>query len=88
MTGFTASSFYATAITYTLFVVFCWLAPSALAVLGPKVTMLLGACAYPLAVASFFHMTDWLYYSSSALVGLGAALLWPAKVSRPRSELH
>ena len=43
--------------------------------------MFLGAVSYPVLVASFFYLNDYLYYSASALLGLGAAILWSAQVS-------
>ena len=42
--------------------------------------MFLGAVSYPVLVASFFYLNDYLYYSASALLGLGAAILWSAQV--------
>ena len=41
--------------------------------------MFLGAVSYPVLVASFFYLNDYLYYSASALLGLGAAILWSAQ---------
>ena len=43
--------------------------------------MFLGAVSYPVLVASFFYLNDYLYYSASALLGLGAAILWSAQAS-------
>jgi len=77
--GFSATGFYSSAIIYAVFAVFSWFAPSVMVVLGLKVTMFLGAVTYPVLVASFFYLNDYLYYSASALLGLGAAILWTAQ---------
>ena len=79
--GFSATGFYSSAIIYAVFAVFSWFAPSVMVVLGLKVTMFLGAVSYPVLVASFFYLNDYLYYSASALLGLGAAILWSAQAS-------
>ena len=79
--GFSATGFYSSAIIYAVFAVFSWFAPSVMVVLGLKVTMFLGAVTYPVLVASFFYLNDYLYYSASALLGLGAAILWSAQAS-------
>ena len=50
--------------------------------------MFLGAVSYPVLVASFFYLNDYLYYSASALLGLGAAILWSAQVSWICAHTH
>ena len=78
--GFSATGFYSSAIIYGAFAMFSWFAPSIMVILGLKVTMFLGALTYPALVASFFYLNDYLYYSASALIGIGAAILWTAQV--------
>ena len=79
--GFSATGFYSSAILYGAFAMFSWFAPSIMVILGMKVTMFLGALTYPALVATFFYLNDYLYYSASALIGMGAAILWTAQAS-------
>ena len=51
-----------------------------MAVLGLKLTMFLGSLTYALYVTSFFHLTNWFYYLTAVVNGIGAGLLWPASV--------
>lgn len=53
-----------------------WLAPSYISVTGPRVAILTGAACYVLFIASFLWPHEALLYSMSALVGVGAALMW------------
>jgi hypothetical protein len=86
--GFTGSGFYSLSIIYATFTAFSWIAPSVMVVLGLKITMFVGAVIYALFVATFFQLNNGLLYSASALLGLGAALIWTAQVRYIKSELH
>lgn len=68
-------------ITYTVFALSNWLAPSVIAVTGVKFGMLVGAITYVLYTASFIYPTTYLFYSAAALIGLGAGPLWTAQGS-------
>ncbi len=77
---FSGSGFYSLAIIYATLAAFAWFAPSAMVVLGNKLTMLSGAVTYAMFIASFFYLQNWLLYTASAVLGIGAALLWSAQV--------
>ena len=62
--------------------VFNWLAPSAMAIMGLKLTMIVGASTYALFVAGFFLMYEEVLYTLSALIGVGAAFIWTAQVKK------
>ncbi len=57
----------------------CLLA-SATQVIGLKFTMILGSVWYATYIASFFYLNEALLYSASAMLGIGAALIWTAQV--------
>ena len=59
--------------------VFNWLAPSAISLLGLKMTMIIGASTYALFVAGFFLMFEEVLYTLSAVLGIGAAFIWTAQ---------
>lgn len=69
------------AIIYTVFAVSNWLAPSIVAILGVKRSMICGAVLYALFIASFLYPTVWLLYLMSAALGVGAAVIWTAQGS-------
>ena len=46
----------------------------------PRVTMIVGAVAYGLFIAQLLILNDILLYVSSALLGVGAAIIWTAQV--------
>ena len=64
------------AIIYAFLATCNWLAPSAVAVLGPRGAMITGGIFYSTFIGQFLYPNDYLLYGSSALLGLGAALLW------------
>ena len=43
--------------------------------------MMIGAGAYNLYVGQLLYPQNWLLYTSSALVGIGAAVIWVAQVT-------
>lgn len=73
---FQGNAFISLAILYTMFSICNWIAPSYIAVTGPRVAIVTGACCYGLFIASFFYPHEALLYCMSVLVGFGAALIW------------
>lgn len=79
--NFTGDGYISLCITYTVFAVSNWLAPSIIAITGLKFGMFLGAITYVIYSASFIRPTTALFYSAAALIGLGAGPLWTAQGS-------
>jgi len=79
--GFSGDARTSAAILYATFTFFNWFAPSVVARLGPRITMMIGAGAYNLYVGQLLYPQNWLLYTSSALVGIGAAVIWVAQGS-------
>nr|CAI5855156.1 unnamed protein product [Callosobruchus analis] len=74
--SFDASAYYSLGIIYVFFSVFNWSTPSVISVIGPKFSMLLGGITYVLFILSFLIPQTWLLYLVSAIIGIGAALIW------------
>ncbi|VEN47295.1 unnamed protein product [Callosobruchus maculatus] len=74
--SFDASAYYSLGIIYVFFSVFNWSTPSVISVIGPKFSMLLGGITYVLFILSFLIPKSWLLYLVSAVIGIGAALIW------------
>lgn len=79
--NFTGDGYISLCITYTVFAISNWLAPSIIAVTGIKYGMFLGALTYALYTASFTYPTTQLFYVAAALIGFGAGPLWTAQGS-------
>lgn len=79
--NFTGDGYLSLCITYAVFALSNWLAPSTISVTGIKYGMFLGACTYVLYSASFIYPTTWLFYAVAALVGFGASHIWTAQGS-------
>lgn len=79
--NFTGNGYISLCITYTVFALSNWLAPSIIALTGVKYGMFLGATTYALYSASFIYPTTALFYAAAALIGLGAGPLWSAQGS-------
>lgn len=79
--NFTGDGYISMCITYTVFAISNWLAPSIISLTGIKYGMFLGAITYALYSASFIYPTTCLFYLSAALVGIGAGPLWAAQGS-------
>lgn len=73
---FEGNAYTSLAIIYAVFAVCNWLAPSYISLTGPRVAIITGAVCYVLFIASFFYPHDALLYCISAVVGVGAALIW------------
>lgn len=78
---FEGDGYTSLAIIYTFSAAFNVFASPVIAFVGAKWTMVLGSLTYIGFVASFFYLNEILLYSSSALLGIGAAMLWPSQVS-------
>lgn len=79
--NFHGDGYISLCVTYTVFALSNWLAPSIIALLGIKYGMFLGAVTYVIYSASFIYPTTILFYTSATLIGLGAGPLWTAQGS-------
>jgi len=79
--GFTGSGFVSLATLYASFALCNWAAPSIVAVAGPRITMFLGSLLYALFIGQFWQPNTIILYLCSAILGLGAAILWTAQVT-------
>ncbi|CAG0921942.1 unnamed protein product [Notodromas monacha] len=78
---FGGDAYVSLGIVYAFFAVSNWLAPSVVSIVTPKWTMVIGAVPYLVFVGSFLYPNAWLLYISSAVLGMGAALLWTGQGS-------
>lgn len=74
--SFTGKGYTSLAIIYAVFASCNWLAPSFISLTGPRITILTGAFCYIFFIATFLWPSTNLLYIASALVGVGAALIW------------
>jgi len=77
--GFQGVGQWSLAIIYMMFTCCNWIAPSVVAVLGPRPTMVVGALTYAAFMAQMLVLNTYLLYASSALLGVGAAIIWTAQ---------
>ncbi|CAJ0571565.1 unnamed protein product, partial [Mesorhabditis spiculigera] len=70
------SGYYVSTILYLTYTFMNFLVPPVIAKIGPKWAMVAGMLCYVTYMLGFLHVEGWLLYSLSALLGLGAALLW------------
>lgn len=66
-------------ILYSTFTLSNLLSSSIVSLLGAKISLLLGASAYVLFVASNIQPVEWTQYVAGAVLGFGASLLWTAQ---------
>ena len=64
---------------YGMFAFFSFFGPKVVSMLGPKVSMILGAVAYAIVVASNLIDSAVVQILANLLVGVGAAILWNAQ---------
>lgn len=79
--NFSGDGYVSLCITYIVFAISNWLAPSMIALTGLKLGMFLGSLTYALYAASFIYPSNILFYAAAALIGLGAGPLWTAQGS-------
>ncbi|KAJ4462658.1 putative major facilitator superfamily protein [Paratrimastix pyriformis] len=71
--------FIALGIIYFSFCVFSNISSPIIARFGPRACMIAGSIPYALFIASNLLSIEYLTYAAALLIGLGAALLWPAQ---------
>ncbi|RVE69734.1 hypothetical protein OJAV_G00080730 [Oryzias javanicus] len=76
---FTGSGYHSLGIIYGVFSFSNLLAPTAVKVIGAKVSMFLSGLLYSGYIAVFIIPSTWSFYLTSVLIGIGAALLWTAQ---------
>ncbi|KAK7113337.1 UNC93-like protein MFSD11 isoform X2 [Littorina saxatilis] len=76
---FEGNGYTSLGIIYAVFGVSNWGAPSFVSFAGPKVSMVFGSTLYFVFILSFLKPMVWALYAGSALVGIGAAILWTAQ---------
>ncbi|CAK6972423.1 UNC93-like protein MFSD11 [Scomber scombrus] len=76
---FTGSGYHSLGIIYGVFSFSNLLAPTVVAVIGPKITMFLSGLLYSGYIAVFIAPSTWAFYLTSVLIGIGAAMLWTAQ---------
>ncbi|KAM7387051.1 hypothetical protein PAMA_009595 [Pampus argenteus] len=76
---FSGSGYHSLGIIYGVFSFSNLLAPTVVAVIGPKITMFLSGLLYSGYIAVFIIPSTWAFYFTSVLIGIGAAMLWTAQ---------
>uniref|UniRef100_A0A7N6FAB7 Major facilitator superfamily domain containing 11 n=1 Tax=Anabas testudineus TaxID=64144 RepID=A0A7N6FAB7_ANATE len=76
---FSGSGYHSLGIIYGVFSFANLLAPTVVAVIGPKMTMFLSGLLYSGYIAVFISPSTWAFYLTSVLIGIGAAMLWTAQ---------
>lgn len=76
---FTGSGYHSLGIIYGVFSFSNLLAPTIVTVIGPKFAMFVSGLLYSGYIAVFIAPVTWAFYFTSALIGVGAALLWTAQ---------
>ena len=57
-----------------------WFAPSIVLALGPRISMILAALLYLFNIVQLLYLEPVSIYIASALLGLGAPIIWTAQV--------
>ncbi|XP_074553562.1 UNC93-like protein MFSD11 [Halichoeres trimaculatus] len=76
---FIGSGYHSLGIIYGVFSVSNLLAPTVVAVIGPRCTMFLSGILYSGYISVFVIPSTWSLYFTSVLIGVGAAMLWTAQ---------
>ncbi|CAJ1076067.1 UNC93-like protein MFSD11 [Xyrichtys novacula] len=76
---FSGSGYHSLGIIYGVFSISNLLAPTVVAVIGPRLTMFLSGILYSGYTAVFIIPSTWSFYFTSVLIGIGAAMLWTAQ---------
>eukprot|EP00047_Mylnosiga_fluctuans_P003001 m.226943 g.226943 ORF g.226943 m.226943 type:complete len:423 (+) comp11505_c0_seq1:40-1308(+) len=79
--GFGDLGYNSLAVIYAVFSVANFISPFIVDLTGPRIGMALGGSLYCLFIAAFLKPMAWSIMVSSALLGLGAAVLWTAQGS-------
>ncbi|XP_015588613.1 UNC93-like protein MFSD11 [Cephus cinctus] len=74
--SFSGDGYTSLAIIYAVFATCNWLAPSYISMTGPRTAILTGCCCYIFFIGSFLWPHTVLLYVASAVLGIGAALIW------------
>ncbi|XP_003704460.1 UNC93-like protein MFSD11 [Megachile rotundata] len=74
--NFTGEGYTSLSIIYAVLAICNWLAPSYISMTGPRAAIVTGAFSYVFFIAIFFWPQYILLYCASAVLGLGAALIW------------
>ncbi|XP_067912940.1 UNC93-like protein MFSD11 isoform X2 [Heterodontus francisci] len=80
-TSFSGSGYNSLAIIYGVFSASNLIAPSVVAVVGPKLSMVFSGVVYSGYVVLFSKPMTWSLYLASILIGFAAAVLWTAQGS-------
>uniref|UniRef100_A0AC35GKN3 UNC93-like protein MFSD11 n=1 Tax=Panagrolaimus sp. PS1159 TaxID=55785 RepID=A0AC35GKN3_9BILA len=67
------------AIIYGVFTLANFIAAPIVGVLGPKWAMVFGAACYAIFQCGFLFLNEYFLYISSAIIGVGAAVIWTAQ---------
>ena len=65
---------------YAVFSIASWLAPSAVALRGPRFAMIVAGLLYAQYIAQLLYPNTYLLYVSAGIIGLGAPVIWTAQV--------
>ncbi|XP_025208873.1 UNC93-like protein MFSD11 isoform X2 [Melanaphis sacchari] len=76
---FTGDGYISLSITYFVFALANWIAPSIVNFTGCKIAMIIGAICYTMFLVSYLWLTTFILYFMSAIQGFGAAILWTAQ---------
>ena len=77
--SFNGDGYTSLSIIYSVFSLANWIAPPIVTLIGPKITMIVGAAIYLLFILQFLKPMTWALYLGSVLVGIAAAMLWTAQ---------
>ncbi|XP_037884767.1 UNC93-like protein MFSD11 [Glossina fuscipes] len=76
---FSGDGFISLASIYVVFAFANWLAPSVLAVTGPRISIISASLFFSLFTFIFFFTSTWLLYTVGVLLGIAAAVVWTAQ---------
>jgi len=77
--GYNGNGFWSLAISYLAFTFGNILAPSIVATIGPRATLVVSSLSYVFYILQLLVLNDGLLYFASVVLGLGSALYWTAQ---------
>jgi len=77
--GYSGNGLWSLAVIYMAFTFSNVISPSLVALMGPRVTLFVGAWTYVLFTAQLVILQTELLYITAAIVGLGSAITWTAQ---------